>query len=275
MIVPTYNVAGYIRDFFRSILSQSYKNLEVIIVADASTDNSVEIAEYFAARDHRIRIIKNTTNLGVACTLRRGYSAATGEFCATISPDDTVDMFYFENLIKRYQETKSDVIGARMVATEDNWMFSDGRDFTVYSFGAKLSSIFYFYPALVTRKLIVENNIWDSTIVERHWEDILIRCKYAYYANHVSIANSAIRYYTIRNTSLSHAPAKQQIEYKKIAERRSKEFLNSVGIHDVTISIVNGFKIVGGVDIKSWYIENKHPKKPKKTITAWINRIKH
>ena len=124
VIVPTYNVAPYIEDFFKSILSQSYKNLEIIMVMDAPTDNSLEIAKTYAKTDKRIKIIENQENMGVAKTLARGYAAATGDFCSTMSPDDTIDMFYFENLIKKYKETKSDVICARMLATQNNYMFS-------------------------------------------------------------------------------------------------------------------------------------------------------
>lgn len=269
VIVPTYNVAAYLPDFFNSILSQSYKNLEIIMVMDAPTDNSVQIAKIFAQKDSRIIIVENEENLGVAKTLYKGYSMAKGDFCATMSPDDTIDMFYFENLIKRYKETKSDVICARMLATQKNYMFSDNTDFTVYPFAGKISALFYFYPALVLRKLIVENNIWNSSIVERHWEDILIRCKYAYYANHVSTATKAIRYYTIRQTSLSHAPSEKQLQYQKIAEKRSTDFLRSVGIKDIQIKIVGIFKIEGGWDIKSWFIEEKTSSKKKKKKKFW------
>lgn len=254
VIVPTYNVAPYIDDFFNSILSQSYKNLEIIVVTDAPTDNSLEIAKSYAKKDKRIKIIENSENMGVAKTCARGYAVATGDFCSTMSPDDTIDMFYFENLIKKYEETKSDVICARMLATQNNYMFSDGTEFTFYPFAAKISALFYFVTGIISRKLIVENNIWDETMVERHWEDIIIKCKLAYYANHVSVATKAIRFYTIRGTSLSHAPTEQQLEYQYRAEQRSADFLHSVGIDDVRIKIVGGFKIEGGWDINSWFM---------------------
>lgn len=264
VIVPTYNVESYIRDFFESILSQTYKNLEILIVADAPTDSSAEIAEEYAKIDSRIKIIKNEKNVGVGKTLARGYSMATGDFCATMSPDDTIDIFYFENLINKYRQTKSDVICSRLLATKNNYMFSDGTDFTFFPFPAKLSSVFYFYPALVTRKLIVENDIWNETVDQRHWEDILIRCKYAYYANHISVASNAVRFYTVRSTSLSHKPDKEQTKYKAVAEKKSKQFLLSCGINDVEIKILKGFKIKGGWDIKAFFIPPKNKKNKQK-----------
>lgn len=261
VIVPTYNVSAYIRDFFHSILSQSYTNLEIIIVNDASTDASLEIARYYAKQDKRIKILENKENLGVGKTLARGYAVATGDFCATMSPDDTIDMFYFENLIKKYQETKSEVICARMLATQKNYMYCDNGEFTFYPFAGKIGALFYFYPALVLRKMIVENDIWNSSVTERHWEDILIRCKYAYHANHVSFTPKAIRYYTIRSTSLSHAPSKIQLKYQKAAEKRVTEFLESVRIDDIHIKLAGGFKINGAWDIHSWFQPSKEKKK--------------
>ena len=257
VIVPTYNVAPYIDDFFKCILSQSYKNLEIIIVLDAPTDNTADIVYSYAKDDKRIKVIENEQNMGVAKTLCRGYMAATGDFCSTMSPDDTIDMFYFENLINKYKETKSDVICARMLATQNNYMFSDGTDFTLYPFAAKIGAMFYFYPAMVVRKLIVEHDIWNETMVERHWEDIIVRCKYVFYANRLSIANKAIRFYTIRGTSLSHAPTQQQLEYQHKAEQRSADFLHSVGVDDVRIKIVNGFKVEGGWNIKAFFIDGE------------------
>lgn len=276
VIVPTYNVGPYIHDFFKSILSQSYKNLEIIIVLDAPTDSSEAIAEEYAAKDKRIRIIKNEENLGVAQTLHRGYAAATGDFCATMSPDDTIDMFYFENLIKKYLETRSDVICARMLATQKNYMFCDTGEFTFFPFAAKISALFYFYPALVVRKMIVENDIWNNSMIERHWEDIIIRCKYAYYANHISFTPKAIRYYTIRSTSLSHAPNKEQLKYMKRAEKRAETFLHNVGIDDVRIKITDGFRVEGGWDINSWFQHTPHKNKKQKLrhkLKKFLKRI--
>lgn len=263
VIVPTYNVSLYIHDFFKSILSQSYKNLEIIIVDDASTDNSLLIAKQYAKKDNRIRILINKQNQGVAKTLVKGYAAAKGDFCATISPDDTVDMFYFEYLIKKYEETQSDIICCRMLATQNNYMFCDQGEFTFYPFAGKLSALFYFYPSLIKRQLIIDHAIWNNSMIERHWEDILVRCKYAYYANHVSFTPKAIRYYTIRSSSLSHVPQSEQLSYKKKAEKRSADFLHSVGIDDIRIKICNGFKIEGGWDIDSWFKPNKMKKKKK------------
>lgn len=271
VIVPTYNVSAYIHDFFHSILSQSYTNLEIIIIDDASTDESLKIAEYYAEQDNRIKILKNEENMGVGKTLAKGYAAASGDFCATMSPDDTIDMFYFENLIKKYGETQSDVICARMLATQKNYMFCDNGEFTFYPFAGKIGALFYFYPALITRKLIIENDIWNDSVVERHWEDILIRCKYAYYANHVSFTPKAIRYYTIRGTSLSHAPSETQLKYQKAAEKRVSAFLQGVGITDVHIRLVGGFKMEGGWDINSWFQPYKEKKNKKHKI---INKIK-
>lgn len=277
VVVPTYNVEAHVEDFFKSILSQTYKNLEIIMVMDAPTDNTLEIVRSYAKEDKRIKIIENEQNMGVAKTLCRGYMAATGDFCATMSPDDTIDMFYFENLIEKYKQTNSDVVCARMLASQDNYMFSDGTDFTFYPFAAKIGALFYFYPAMVRRKIIVENNIWNETMVERHWEDIIIRCKYAYYANRVSVATKAIRYYTIRKTSLSHAPTPQQLEYQQIAERRSTDFLHCCGIDDVRINIVGGFRVIGGWNIKAFFMENRvdsHNETKKKHHSFWWHLVR-
>ena len=75
VVVPAYNVANYIEKAVESVLSQSFSDLELLIVDDASTDETAAVAETFAARDGRVRVLTNESNCGVALTRNRGIAA--------------------------------------------------------------------------------------------------------------------------------------------------------------------------------------------------------
>ena len=89
VIVPIYNAAPYVAKCLEGILSQTYRNIEVILIDDGSTDRSAEICQAFAQKDPRIRFISQE-NQGVSATRNNGIALAEGEFIAFIDSDDEV-----------------------------------------------------------------------------------------------------------------------------------------------------------------------------------------
>jgi len=87
IIVPIYNAERYLGECIESILTQSYRNIEAILVNDGSTDCSLSICESYARKDDRIRII-NKANSGVSDTRNVGIEAATGEYVCFSDADD-------------------------------------------------------------------------------------------------------------------------------------------------------------------------------------------
>lgn len=88
VILPSYNGARYIRQAIESVLAQDYPNFELIVVNDASTDETPNIVAEFAAKDPRVRLIDNATNSKLVFSLNRGIAEAKGEFIARIDDDD-------------------------------------------------------------------------------------------------------------------------------------------------------------------------------------------
>ena len=86
VIVPSYNHAPYLRECLTSALAQDYDDLEVIVIDDCSSDNSVEIAQ--SINDKRIQVRKNAKNLGAYATQNRAMEMATGDYIAVLNSDD-------------------------------------------------------------------------------------------------------------------------------------------------------------------------------------------
>lgn len=99
VIIPVYNVENYLERCLKSILYNTYTNLEIICVNDGSTDNSKKILEDYSKRDKRVVVI-NKKNAGVSSARNAGIKIATGEYIAFVDSDDWIHEKYFEYLIR-------------------------------------------------------------------------------------------------------------------------------------------------------------------------------
>ena len=98
LIVPVYDVAQYLREALDSVVNQTYKDLEIIIVDDGSTDESASICEDYASSDPRIKLI-HQSNKGLSGARNTGLEHATGEFVAFVDSDDSVSPLFIETLV--------------------------------------------------------------------------------------------------------------------------------------------------------------------------------
>lgn len=104
VIIPVYNVAEYISQCLKSILTQTYMELEIILIDDGSTDASGEICDEYARKDSRIKVI-HQKNKGAAAAKNAGLQAATGEYLSFVDSDDFLEpdaYRYMVDLIRKY-----------------------------------------------------------------------------------------------------------------------------------------------------------------------------
>ena len=103
IIIPTYNTAKYLPACLDSIINQTYRNLEIILIDDGSTDNSYEIAKEYAQKDFRIKLI-HQKNAGQSCARNRGIKLATGKYIGFIDSDDQIEKDFIEKLLKPFSQ---------------------------------------------------------------------------------------------------------------------------------------------------------------------------
>ena len=122
IIVPVYKAEKYIHQCIDSLLAQTYRNIEVILVDDGSPDNCGKICDEYAAKDYRVKVI-HQQNGGVSVARQTGIDHATGEYSIHADPDDWVELNMIEELVAKavadnadmvicdfYRESKSDRI---------------------------------------------------------------------------------------------------------------------------------------------------------------------
>ncbi len=109
VIVPVYNAAPYLARCIESILAQTYKNLEIILVDDGSTDNCLEICQQYAQKDNRIKVI-HQENKGLPATRNTGLGNMHGDFVAFVDADDWLAENAYELLLQRQQQSLADLV---------------------------------------------------------------------------------------------------------------------------------------------------------------------
>ena len=108
VIVPVYNVENYLEKCLDSLINQTYKNLEIIVINDGSTDNSGEICQEYAQKDNRIIYIEKE-NGGLSEARNVGLDKMTGSYVTFIDSDDWVELDYVEILYKKIIEYQADI----------------------------------------------------------------------------------------------------------------------------------------------------------------------
>jgi glycosyltransferase EpsH len=119
-IVPIYNVEKYLEKCVRSILNQSLRDIEVILVNDGSTDSSFDICNRLSGTDERLRVFTHQ-NCGLGATRNVGLKAARGKYISCVDPDDWIDATLGEKLVSAMESTTADFASFRIAyVTEAN-----------------------------------------------------------------------------------------------------------------------------------------------------------
>ena len=108
VIIPVYNVEQYLKRCLDSILSNTYKNLEVICVDDGSTDNSLKILEFFAQKDPRVRILQQNRK-GPSAARNKGLDMAKGKYISFVDSDDFISFNAYEILMLVAEQYNLDI----------------------------------------------------------------------------------------------------------------------------------------------------------------------
>lgn len=122
--MPVYNVSRYIKEALDSILNQSYSNMEIVVVDDCSTDDTLQIVREMALNDFRIKVYENKVNIKIAKTLNLAYEKSNGDYILRMDGDDISDSRRIEiklNFLKKNPDI--DIVGCSINTIRENGCF--------------------------------------------------------------------------------------------------------------------------------------------------------
>lgn len=210
VVIPVFNVEKYLKKNLDSIISQTYKNLQIILVNDGSTDNSAVICAEYLKKDSRIELIEQE-NAGLSAARNAGIKRAKGEYLAFVDSDDSIDPDYIEYLHKLIVENDADMSicgiresyenGKERVLNESysnkNLSQADCLKRMLLEQGYNCSA----YAKLYKRDL------WKDIEYPyaKHYEDLGTTYKYVLRSHKIAYGAEAKYEYFIRKGSISHS----------------------------------------------------------------------
>lgn len=209
IIVPIYNVEIYLEKCLDSIINQTYKNIEIILINDGSPDNSKFICEKYKNMDNRIKLI-NSKNQGVSSARNRGLQISKGKYILFVDPDDWIEKNMIETLYTNLVKTKSDISvcnyyevknenkNSRNLLIEET--FNTER-FLYYSFNERYFRG-YLWNKLYSRSVIFNNNDYVKFDKNIHiCEDLLFNYKVALNTSKICYTDDKLYNYLQRENS--------------------------------------------------------------------------
>lgn len=115
VIIPVYNTEKFLKQCLGSVVNQTYKNLEILIIDDGSPDKSDAVYKQFALQDNRIKIIKQK-NAGISAARNTGLKFASGQWVHFIDSDDYLDIDYYEKMMNVVYDVNPDIIAGGVIS---------------------------------------------------------------------------------------------------------------------------------------------------------------
>ena len=202
IIVPVYNVEKYLKKCLDSLINQTLKEIEIIIVNDGSTDNSELIIKIYTENyPDKIKVI-NKENGGLSDARNYGIPYATGEYIAFLDSDDYVELDTYEKMYNKAKEDGSDLVECDFI-----WEYPDRKKIdTGKIYNNKKEMLTY-------ARVVAWNKLIKRSLIEEHkmefpkglrYEDVEFFYKMVPYYNKVSFVKEPLIHYIQRSSSISN-----------------------------------------------------------------------
>lgn len=205
IIIPVYNVEKYIHVCINSILKQSYTNFEIICIDDASTDSTLEILNYFAKKDSRVKIFKNEYNKGAGYCRNRGLDIAKGKYILFLDGDDWFSLNALEVLINQSEKNNLDILIFKCIVYYNDFRYFGIEKYYEMEFLTQFNHKIFNHWDVEKRKLFsiptpVWNKLYLKSFLDKNnitftnenyiFEDNPFSIKSIIHANRISISNN-------------------------------------------------------------------------------------
>lgn len=201
VIIPVYNVEPYLRQCLNSVISQTCRDIEIILIDDGSTDGCGAICDEYRERDERVTVF-HTENRGLSAARNLGIDNAKGEWLMFVDSDDWVEPQYCELPLKAAEETGADlVIFDRQRISRQGEIF--GEPFCLQGIVSAQDAADYGRPAVWNK--LYGKSLFDTVRYPegRLYEDVATTHRLIYRANRIAAISDALYNYRVRENSIS------------------------------------------------------------------------
>ena len=221
IIVPVYNVQSYLLRCLNSLKRQYYKNIEIIIIDDGSTDESGKICDEFAKKEKRATVF-HKKNGGLSDARNYGLAKSKGKLIAFVDSDDYVEDDYVDKLVNALKRDESDIAVCGYDRMRPKNEVVSGFEATRYCLIRQNNIDIVAWNKLYKKELFDDNKVLFPK-GEKH-EDLLTMYKIISRANKVSYLGDTLYHYEERDGSITKS--EDNIEKLKARERAAREAIN-------------------------------------------------
>ena len=251
IIVPVYNAEKYLEECVESIISQTYKNIEVLLINDGSMDNSAKICDQYAARDTRIKVI-HKENGGVSSTRNKGLDVAQGEYVIFVDADDFLAEECVADLLENSIANDSDLvfcsyskqINETVVSSQENIphiVYPQLRDKEFFDFISCFCHSRHYIRSTVWgilyKKKLVENIRFNRYITIG--EDLVFLLQTLFRARVVTSTSRSLYFYRINEISATRTYKKNYLRSQLNIHRELSALLGAYDGLQVTLQACN------------------------------------
>lgn len=256
VIVPVYNAEEVLPNCIESVLNQSYKNLELILINDGSVDRSIDIIRKYESQDNRVRVIDNENN-GVSETRNIGVRKSVGEYIQFVDSDDFVELDMIEKTIKLMEDNSADIVmtgvfldieekgrfTTSIQTFEDN--ISVSREEIAKNVLGRLNGTYINSPVnkLYKRSIIIENNIIMNKKIDLG-EDLIFNLDYLRHCNKVIFSKESYYHYCMKvEDNLTFKYRNNKMDLMEFLFKECDEYLKWAGLDENQIKELNALFI--------------------------------
>lgn len=255
IIVPVYNSEDTLRKCVSSLISQTYKDIEIILVDDGSTDQSGTICDQFEQDDKRVKVF-HTENRGVSVARNKGVSEATGEYISFVDSDDYVEDQLIEVLLNNLYEAESDLVISPLeekLDKQDFRMNLDLRDIDKLLFLCRHYLIFgphtKLYKSDITKTVQFpegcsygEDLLFNIQYLNRISTISYVNRKMYHYCRGENTLSTKVRWDMFENDMMLHGELKKWFEKKQLFTEEVQEYLSDRTFDTVFNSVCLAFR---------------------------------
>lgn len=207
VIIPCYNAEKYVDSAVRSIINQTYKNLEIIVTDDCSTDGTFAILKKFATEDSRIKLYKNETNLKIVKTLNNMIQLANGKYIARMDADDISLPKRIEKQVEFLEENPDIAFcGTNAFIINENSKCTGKTSLPITPEDNKFFLQFYstfFHPTVMIRSEIYKQNLYNENFLYAEDYELWARMIFQENLKGSNLAENLFKYRIFQNQSSS------------------------------------------------------------------------
>ncbi len=245
VIVPIYGVEKYLRECLNSIVNQTLKDIEIILVDDGSPDNCPRICDEYAAHDNRIKVI-HKENGGYGSAMNVGLDNAAGEYIGIVEPDDYIDSDMYEDLYNIAQTNNADIVKSHFYQNLDTDTRKEVNVLENWEINTDIHTTFkisehpqflYYHPSIwscIYKKEFLNNhNIRFKEVAGAGWTDNPFQVQTMCLAERIVYTPKAYYYWRVLNPNASEELKNYKIPFdrcKDIDAWLAKNGINNEGV---------------------------------------------